>query len=70
MKVKNGYFVYHYELMNDGRYILIIEPNVFERLDDVKVHIDCLSYLSGQNYYFCKENELSKLGLIWDDDEH
>ena len=68
MAHKNYYFVYHYELMNDGRFVLIIEPNVFERLDDVKVHLDCLSYLSGQNYFFCKENELSKLDLIRDDD--
>lgn len=68
--MKNYYFVYHYELMNDGRYIICIEPNVFERLDDVKVHMDCLEYLSGRPYYFCKENELNNLSLIEDNDVH
>jgi hypothetical protein len=69
MAQKNNYLVYHYELMNDGRYVLCIEPNVFERLDDVKTHIDCLTYLFGRNHFYCKECELSNLDLIWDEDK-
>ena len=62
-----NWFVYHYEIMNDGRKILIFEPNVFLTLSDAETHCSVLKYLSGQLFFYCKEGEISKLDLILDD---
>lgn len=66
-KLLANWIVYHYELMNDGRTILIFEPNVFPTPSDAETHCSVLKYLSGQDFYYCKENEISRLDLIVDD---
>lgn len=65
MKKKDlGYIVYHYELMNDGREILLFEPNVFNSADDAEKHCSILEYLSGREFSFVLENQISKLDLL------
>ena len=63
-RIQSNYFVYHYELMNDNRFLLIFEPNVFEKEDDAIFHANALAYLSGRDFNVCQEKDISKLELI------
>lgn len=65
---KSKWFVYHYEYTNDNRRILIFEPNIFEDEFKAHIHADVLHYLSSQQFYYCKEGDISKLDLILDND--
>ena len=70
MKKENiNYIVYHYEFTNDGRRILIFEPNVFRSSGDAQKHCNILHYLSGQSFYWLPEKEISHLDLILDNIE-
>lgn len=66
MNKKNGWIVYHYEETNDGRQMLLFEPNIFHDINQVHIHCDALQYLSGRQFYYCQENDISQLDLILD----
>ena len=55
---------YHYELTNDGRQLLMFEPNVFKSLEDARIHCSCLSYLSGTDYYLINESDINRLSIF------
>ena len=70
-KVHNEYvqksdnlIIYHYEFTNDGRRILIFEPNIFIDYETAKVHKSCLEYLSGCSYDIIRESDISRLDLL------
>ena len=56
--------IYHYEFTNDGRRILILEPNIFTDYETAKVHKSCLEYLSGCSYDIIRESDISRLDLL------
>lgn len=67
MKNKMNLLVAHYELMNDGRYILLFEPNVFDNTKDAEFHSSALRYLSGRDFMVIPEKDLKNYRIIVDD---
>lgn len=59
--------VYHYEDTNDGRRILIFEPNVFKDFKEANVHASCLAYLSGREFCIIPEESIGELDLLISD---
>lgn len=57
-------FVAHYEPLSDGRYVLCVEPNIFDTFEDCSLHMSCLSYLSGMEYFVIPEIQLVKNGVV------
>lgn len=65
MKNENGkLFVAHYEPLSDGRNVLCVEPNIFDTFEDCSLHMSCLSYLSGMEYFVIPEIQLVKNGVV------
>lgn len=64
---KSNLIIYHYEFTNDGRRILILEPNIFTDYETAKVHKSCLEFLSGISYTIIPECDLSHLDFFLDD---
>ena len=60
-KEKVNYFVAHYEPLKDGRYILCIEPNLFDNHADAVYHAKVLHYLSGQTFITFPEDNISEI---------
>lgn len=63
-KEKVNYFVAHYEPLSDGRNVLCVEPNIFYSVEDCYVHMSCLSYLSGMDYFIIPEIQLVNNGIV------
>lgn len=59
--------VYHYEDTNDGRRILIFEPNVFKDFKEANIHASCLAYLSGREFSIILEDSIGDLDLLISD---
>lgn len=64
MSRKKSYLVYHYELMNDGRKILIFEPNIFYDIENARIHAGCLNYLGNVGAAVIPESECSNIPLF------
>lgn len=67
MKNKINLLVAHYELMNDGRYILLFEPNVFDNVKDAQFHSSALQYLSGRDFMVILEKDIKNYRTIVDE---
>lgn len=62
------FILYHYEITNDGRRILILEPNIFKDYGEASLTKSCLEYLSGNSFTIVHESDLSKLDLLLEDE--
>lgn len=70
MKKDSGkLFVAHYEPIQDGRFVLCVEPNIFESLEDCALHMSCLHYLSGIEYFVIPEIQLVNNSVVVSDDK-
>lgn len=61
-----NWLVYHYEYTNDGRKILIFEPNLFDTPFAAEHHCNILAYLSGQPFQYIEEHNINELPFFKD----
>lgn len=63
------YYIYHYEPMNNGKFMCIFEPHEFDNYNDAKMHASCLSYLSHCYPVIIPSDQISNIHILLDQDD-